>query len=120
MTAVGVKWWHLTGQRPVESVGLQACRSSSIQKSMVSCLGDFTSGVSSSTLSRRFWMRLNSSLWAWPLKRSRAMRISCLIDSRKYSLSTQRAGESERSTILNKSANGGSCELRVQSNASVI
>lgn len=35
----------LTGQRSVETVGLQACRSSSIQKSTVSCLGDFTSGT---------------------------------------------------------------------------
>lgn len=44
------------------------------------------SGVSSSTLSRRFWMRLSSSPRSWPLKRSRAMRISCLMDSLKYSL----------------------------------
>lgn len=34
----------LTGQRLVETVGLYVCRSSSIQKSIISCLGDFTSG----------------------------------------------------------------------------
>lgn len=34
----------LTGQQAVETVGLYVCRSSSIQKSIVSCLGDFTSG----------------------------------------------------------------------------
>ena len=52
------------------------------------------SGVSSSTLSRRFWMLLSSALRAWPLNRSRANRISCLIDSLKYSLSRSRAERS--------------------------
>lgn len=38
------KVFGLTGQQFDEAVGLQVCKSSSIQKSTVSCLGDLTSG----------------------------------------------------------------------------
>lgn len=39
------KVFGLTGQQFDEAVGLQVCKSNSIQKSTVSCLGDLTSGT---------------------------------------------------------------------------